>query len=272
MWAGLSRIVTVVVVAYACYAALLFLGQRLLMYPGRSISVSPQAPETAGREIVRLKSGRVKAEAWFLPALSGPVGKKLPLLLFFHGNGEVIDFLPDQVQQIRKAGLHVMLVEYPGYGRSLGSPTEVSISEAAVAAYDAAGGHKDVDPARIVAFGRSLGGGAACTLSRRRPLAALILQSTFTSTRPFAHRMLLPGFLARDVFDNKAAVAAFSGPVLIVHGRYDDIIPFRHGEELARSSKSTTFIPLEAAHNDCPPDMDAFWLMVGEWLKEHKII
>lgn len=272
MGTGLARIIAIAAVVYGCYAALLFLGQRLLMYPGRAIRVSPQAPEMAGREVIWQKGGRVTAEAWLLPALLGPVGQKRPLLLFFHGNGEVIDFLPDQIKQIRKSGIHVMLVEYPGYGRSPGSPSETSITETAVAAYDAAAARKDVDPTKIVAFGRSLGGGAACALSRQRPLAALILQSTFTSTRPFAHRMLLPGFLARDVFDNKGAVAAFNGPVLIVHGRYDDIIPFSHGQELARSNRNARFVPLEAAHNDCPPDMDAFWRMVGEWLRENKVI
>jgi fermentation-respiration switch protein FrsA (DUF1100 family) len=194
-----------------------------------------------------------------------------PLLIFFHGNGEVIDFLPGQVSGLLNQGIHVLLVEYQGYGRSTGSPSEAAITAAAVAAYDAASGRPDVDPARIVAFGRSIGGGPACALSMKRPLAALILQSAFTSTRAFAWRLLLPGFLARDVFDNLAAVRRFTGPILIAHGRHDDIIPFSHGLELSKAGRNVKFIEFNCSHNDCPPNMDAFWQDVGEWMRVQKI-
>ncbi len=224
-----------------------------------------------GRELLWLETGSGRIEAWFLPGRRVSRGVRSPLLIFFHGNGEVIDFLPGQVSALLNQGIHVLLVEYPGYGRSTGSPSETAITEAAVASYDTVAGRPDVDPARIVAFGRSLGGGAACALTLKRPLAALILQSSFTSTRPFARKMLLPGFLARDVFDNLAAVRRFTGPILVVHGRKDNIIPFWHGEELARAARNGRFIEFNCAHNDCPPDMEAFWNDIGEWMRVQKI-
>ena len=74
----------------------------------------------------------------------------------------------------------------PGYGRSAGSPSEKSITEAFLAAYDAITTRDDVDPSQVILFGRSLGGGAVCALSKYRPIKALILMSTFTSVRSMA--------------------------------------------------------------------------------------
>jgi fermentation-respiration switch protein FrsA (DUF1100 family) len=260
-------------VAYGCYALLLYLGQRTIMYPGRGIKVEPTPPRSSAElQVARLDTAAGKVEAWFLPAKGIPAGARSPAMLFFHGNGEVIDFLPGQVEGLRRLGLHVMLVEYPGYGRSEGAPSEESITAAAVAGYDALSRRPDVDPSRIIAFGRSVGGGPACALSLQRPLAALVLQSTFTSTRPFARRFLLPGFLVRDVFDNRAAVRRFPCPIFLAHGRQDDIILFSHGLELSKAGKEVKFVALNCSHNDCPPDPDVFWRMIGEWLRQHKIL
>jgi fermentation-respiration switch protein FrsA (DUF1100 family) len=267
------RVLAMAAVIYGCYAALLYLGQRAIIYPGRGIKVDPEPPRSSSElsvSMLNVDSGKV--ESWFLPAIRSLAGGRNPALIFFHGNGEVIDFLPSQVTELRKQGIHVLLVEYPGYGRSEGSPSEAGINAAAVAAFDALSVRPDVDPSKIIVFGRSIGGGPACSLSMKRPVAALILQSTFTSIRPFARRFLLPGFLVRDVFDNFAAVRRFTGPILIAHGRRDDIIPFSHGQELSKAGGNVKFIEFDCKHNDCPPDMDGFWRMVGEFLKDHKIL
>jgi fermentation-respiration switch protein FrsA (DUF1100 family) len=267
------RVLAMAAVVYGCYAALLYLGQRAIIYPGRGIKVDPELPRSSSElSVSMLNAGSGKIESWFLPAIKTAAGGRNPALIFFHGNGEVIDFLPGQVTELRKQGIHVLLVEYPGYGRSEGSPTEAGITAAAIAAFDALSTRSDVDPSKIIAFGRSIGGGPACSLSMKRPVAALILQSTFTSIRPFAWRFLLPGFLVRDVFDNLAAVRRFPGPVLIAHGRRDNIIPFSHGLELSKAGGNVKFMEFNCSHNDCPPDMDAFWKMVGEWLREKCVV
>lgn len=266
------RLAILVAAVYAAYGALCFIFQRSLMYPGRAMDVARQPPHIPGMVPLRLDTGFGKVEAWFLPAPGMEAGQKGPVLLFFHGNGEVIDFLPEEAEGFRSLGMGVLLVEYPGYGRSEGAPSEESITAAAVAAYDAVIGQWGVDPARVIAFGRSLGSGAACALSRERPLAALILQSPFTSLRPFARRMLLPGFLVRDVFDNHRALAAYGGPVLVLHGIHDDIIPVAHGRELARTARRGRLVELACAHNDCPPDPTSFWSPIGDFLRQEGII
>jgi pimeloyl-ACP methyl ester carboxylesterase len=168
-------------------------------------------------------------------------------------------------------GMAVLLLEYPGFGGMPGSPTEKSTTAAAVAAYDALARLPEVDPARIVAFGRSLGGGVACSLSRQRPLFAMILQSTFTSLKPFSARYLVPGFMVRDVYDNRAALSSFTGPVLLLHGRQDRVVPIGHGRDLAAAGKNVRFIEFDAGHEDII-DQPQFWSAIENFLKAERII
>ena len=165
-----------------------------------------------------------------------------------------------------------MLVEYPGYGRSAGSPSEESITQTFVAAYDLLTSRKDVDPSRIVFFGRSLGGGAVCALARHRPSATLILMSTFSSAKSFAKNFLAPSFIVRDPFDNLGVVKNYPHPVLIIHGKRDTVIPFSHAKALHKAAKQGTLIAYDAGHNDCPPDWKIFWKDVEGFLLENNII
>ena len=187
--------------------------------------------------------------------------------MFGHGNGELIDYWPDAFDEPRRWGVAVLLVEYPGYGRSAGSPSEATIAATFRGAYDWAIERGGVDPDRIVGYGRSLGGAAVAGLSRERRLAALILESSFTSTRPFARRFGAPGFLVRDPFDNVAAVEAFEGPLLVIHGAHDEIIPTDHGRTLARVG-GVVLHELPCGHNDCPRS----WPLIKQFLVNARIV
>ena len=179
---------------------------------------------------------------------------------------------PEALQGFTRLGMGVLLVEYPGYGRSEGSPSERSIAEALSAGYDSLVARPDVDPDRIVLVGRSLGGGAICTLAGRRPSAALILMSTFTSIRTMAWRHLLPGFLVRDPFDNLAVVRDYPGPILIIHGTADGVVPYSHGLSLSLAASNSRLITYRCGHNDCPPDWPAFWYEAETFLRESGVL
>ncbi|MGB5993665.1 MAG: alpha/beta hydrolase, partial [Desulfobacterales bacterium] len=189
-----------------------------------------------------------------------------------HGNGELIDFWPDELKRFNHFGIGVMLLEYPGYGRSEGKPSQKNITETFNNAYNILIERKDVDPAKIILFGRSLGGGAVCTLAADRPSAALILMSTFTSARSFAKKYLAPGFLVRDPFNNLTVVRNYPKPVLVFHGKFDEVIPYSHGMALCKSAPHATMITYESGHNDCPPDWEIFWRDLETFLNASGII
>lgn len=258
-------------VFYLVWLAALYLLQRHVIYPGRLIDPpEPPAANAIGAERIWLELDFGRVEAWLLAARNSQA-KAPPAMIVAHGNGELIDFLPEQFLPFTSLGVAVLLVEYPGYGRSKGSPSQDSIAETFVAAYDWLAERGQFDARRIVGFGRSLGGGAIAALSRRRELAAMILQSSFTSTRPFARRYLAPGFLIRDAYDNLGALSEYTSPVLVIHGRADGIIPYSHGVALAQAAQNGELITYDCRHNDCPPDQVEFLSDVAQFLRRHRL-
>jgi hypothetical protein len=231
---------------------LLWRMQRAVLFPAPAVRGPEPDLRGRGAEGVWLEVAGARAEAWLLPGL-GAGARARPLLVFAHGNGELIDDWLDAFETPRGWGASALLVEYPGYGRSTGIPSEASVGAVMIAAYDWALTRPGVDPARVIGWGRSLGGGAVCALARERALAALVLESTFTSVRSMTQRLGLPSFLVRDPFDNLTALDAFAGPVLIVHGERDEMIPVAHAHALhAASQGSRLWLEPECGHNDCP--------------------
>ena len=266
-----SRVLLVGGLFYLVYCASLFLLQRQVLYPGAGVGNTRQVKVSPGIERVWLKTGAGLVEAWLIPG-GGDSSRPGPGLIFAHGNGELIDFWAEPLELLSQRGLTVMLVEYPGFGRSEGKPTQESITEALVEAYDFLAAHPGVDSRRMALWGRSLGGGAVCALSSRRPAAALILLSTFTSVRAFATRFLVPPFLIRDPFDNLAALKDFSGPVLIAHGKSDRIIPFDHALRLHAVTPRSRLVYYDCGHNDCPPDWAGFFDEMEAFLREAGVL
>jgi dienelactone hydrolase len=136
-----------------------------------------------------------------------------------------------------------------------GSPSEEAITSDFVAFYDDLIQRPEIDPARIVFHGRSLGGGVVCSLARQRPCAAMILESTFTSVRDMARKYLVPGFFVLDPFDKPRGRADVQGATPHPHGRQDPLIPFKHAERLLEAAGSRAkLIAYDAGHNDFPPN------------------
>ncbi|MGD9973667.1 MAG: alpha/beta hydrolase [Desulfatirhabdiaceae bacterium] len=257
---------------YAAYAGLLFFMQRSMIFPRGMIPVAAglSLPKDIDRWTVKTEKETV--EAWFVPAAENQSRSLCPAVIFAHGNAELIDFWVEPLNRFSQNGIHLLLVEYPGYGRSTGTPSEASISRSMTAAYDLLVRQNRVDASRIILLGRSIGGGAVCRLARIRPSAALILMSTFTSIRSFAVRYGLPPFLVRDPMDNLSLIQQYDHPVLILHGRQDEIIPFQHAQTLHSAARNSRLIPYDSGHNDCPPDWSVFWTDVLGFLKEHHIL
>jgi pimeloyl-ACP methyl ester carboxylesterase len=262
----------ILISSYLIYLTILFISQRKMLFPAHMIDV-PQYDSNRLKNIeqnwIEIKTGRV--ETWFLPAKTDNnivKAQKTPLIIFAHGNGELIDFWADEFLSFTKQNISVLLVEYPGYGRSQGSPSQDSITEIFVKAYDLISQRDNIDPDKIIFFGRSIGGGAVCSLARKRKPAAIILMSTFINTKSFAGKYFAPGTLILDPFDNLKTMEQFNGPALILHGRYDELIPYDHAVQLHKACKNSKLISYDCGHNNCPPDFDIFINDVKNFLKK----
>ncbi len=268
-------LIKIALVVYLGYMALFFLMQRRLLFPGAYMSLGSDGPIESVEGIEKLwfptSGGRV--EAWYLPVQSDSGTTPYPAVIFTHGNAELIDDWPATMSGLSRMGMGVLLMEYPGYGRSEGTPSQARVMEAMTAGYDWLVSRADIDAARIVAMGRSLGAGPAVALAAERSVRALILQSAFSSVGAMAWGAYrLPPFLALDPFDNRRGLASFSGPVLIFHGRRDDVVPYRHAVVLAETADNAELISLDCQHNDCPPSWEDFWTDVGEFLRRAGVL
>ncbi|MFZ5897522.1 MAG: alpha/beta hydrolase [Myxococcota bacterium] len=267
--AGVTRvwraIATGVLLAAPAYFAVVLIAQRPLVFPAPEVPAGASRPHDALQ--VWLNSAAGRTEAWYLPPLKGGSGAT-PLIIYFHGNAELIDLLPSEFDVPRGWGMGVLLVEFPGYGRSSGAPSEVAISAVALAAYDWLPTHTSIDPKRVVAFGRSLGGATAVMLAVERPTAALILESTFASLRGIVAGFGVPGFAALDPFDSVARIGSYAGPVLVLHGVQDELIPVNDGRLLARTARRGEFHTIPGGHNDCVRP----WSVVRRFLEKNGVL
>jgi hypothetical protein len=268
---GFVSFIVVVLAGYLAWATLLFFMQRRMMFAGAGPAPADAAREALpdGVERIWLDTEAGAVEAWFVPADGA---ESSPAVIFAHGNAELIDHALADVLDLRDMGLSVMLVEFPGYGWSEGQPSRASIADAYRVAYDTLAARPVVDAGRIVGIGRSLGAAVIGDLARVRPLRALVLQSPFTSVAHLARRYLVPPVLIRDAFDNVAVVRAFDGPILLVHGTRDAMIPYAHSERLERAASAAELLALDCGHNDCPPNRAAHTAALREFLERASIL
>jgi uncharacterized protein len=240
--------------------------QRYVTFPNPPASAwNAGARAAAGGEQVWLDAAGDRVEAWLLPARAGaPRG---PLVIYAHGNGELIDMRAHEFAPLRDAGYAVLQVEYPGYGRSGGSPSEESVTAALVAAYDWAVASGRFDARRISGYGRSLGGGAIAQLAARRPLAALVLQSTFRSLENVVMAYGVPRWLLINHFDTATVLRGYPGPVLVLHGTRDRVFASTEAEGLAAVARHATLHLETCGHNDCP----AQWELVLGFLAKNGV-
>ncbi|UCF18578.1 MAG: alpha/beta hydrolase [Gemmatimonadota bacterium] len=178
-------------------------------------------------------------------------------LLFFHGNaGNLYDRL-DNVQLLVESGFNVLIMDYRGYGKSEGQPSERALYDDALLAYRHLTEARGVDPSRLVLFGRSLGSTVAIELATQQTCGALIVESAFTSAQELAriHYGWLPGALFRRLtheFDSLSKVPKLRAPVMYIHGDIDAIVPVRMGQRLYEASPEPRewYVLRGAGHND----------------------
>jgi fermentation-respiration switch protein FrsA (DUF1100 family) len=234
--------------------------QRRLLFPRAGLR-APDPPTVSFPGLQRLwldtEAGRV--EAWYMPGAGRSAAQPGPAVIFAHGNGEVIDDWATPLRPYVWRGVGVLLPEYRGYGRSAGRPSQAALTDDFVRFYDLLAARPEVDSRRVVLHGRSLGGGVVAALAQRRRPAALVLTSTFTSVPAMARRFLLPRFLVRDPFDTLAFLRQHEGPVLIMHGRHDTLIPYRHAVALAAAAPHARLVSVDAGHNDFPVQSPRVW-------------
>jgi pimeloyl-ACP methyl ester carboxylesterase len=225
---------------YAAICALVFAGQRRLLYPAPP---GAREPRLHGAQLMRM--GEVVA-------LYVPPRESARTVVLFHGNGEDLADAPWLMAPLAAAGLGVLAVEYPGYGLMRAHPpSEAALASAAEAAVQWL--LRSTPREQIALLGVSLGSGVATQLAARGLGARLMLVTPYTSIADVAGRHFpwLPArLLVRDRFDNLQLAPSITIPALVVHGTADEVIPFALGERLSKALPNAHFVEREGAHHN----------------------
>ncbi len=234
-----TRLVRSLIFIYAFFCLYIF------FFADQKIFLPQPSSYQDSRTIVKLTaSDQIQLSAVYLPNPASTY-----TILYSHGNAEDLGDIQPVLQELQTIGFSVFGFDYRGYGTSQGTPSERNAYRDIDTAYNYLTQQLRVPAKQIIAYGRSVGGGVAVDLAARKPLAGLIMESAFTT----AFRTVIPfPILPFDKFRNIDKIKKVNCPVLVMHGKADEVIPFQHGQQLfaaAPEPKLSLWVD-EAGHND----------------------
>ena len=241
--------VLVLGLAFLIYVRLL--ERSTLFLPSRVVDQTPADAGLAFQEMTFSTEDGVALQGWWVPAPADP--GQAATIVFLHGNaGNIGDRIP-KLAMFHRLGANVFIFDYRGYGRSRGRPTERGMYRDALAAYDAAVSQAGARADRLVVYGASLGGVAATYLAAQRPVAGLILDSTFTSAVDMARIIVpwIPTCLISIQLDSLGRISQIRTPKLFIHSPADETVPYRLGRKLFDAAvEPKQFLTVQGGHND----------------------
>jgi fermentation-respiration switch protein FrsA (DUF1100 family) len=219
-----------------------------IYYPDPHWIVTPAELGLEAEEVLLSPEAGVRLHAWFFPHL-----QPLATLLFCHGNAGNVSHRLENVYHLLRSGFQVLLFDYRGYGHSSGEPSEAGLYRDAAAAWAHLVKRGDTADTPRIIFGRSLGGAVAVELATRVQADGLVVESTFTSIRTLA-RLVFPLPLPElpVKYDSLSKVAGITMPLLAIHGKRDELIPYADGQLLFEAApEPKVWYPIPGAgHND----------------------
>ena len=239
----------------------------LLYFPSRSFNATPEVVGLTHDDVDFRAEDGTRLHGWWIRSPRQPA---IAHVLLAHGNAGNIGDRVLHAKLLADAGLDVFLFDYRGYGRSEGRPDEEGTYRDMRAARDALLRQADVDGARVVYLGESIGGAPAVALALEAPPMGLVLQSAFTSVRDMGclHYPFIPRALVPDAYPNLRRIAQLRAPLLVMHGDRDDIVPVAHGRALFAAATEPKRIEIVrgAGHNDLLDAMGAsYGTVVADW-------
>ncbi|MEJ2454775.1 MAG: alpha/beta hydrolase [Candidatus Thiodiazotropha sp.] len=249
---GVALLLLLGLTLYLGLSLFLYLYQSHLIYlpdiPSRAIGATPTRIGLDYESVTLTTDDGITLDGWFVPH-----SKSRATLLFFHGNAGNISHRLESLKLFHQLGLAVLIIDYRGYGRSGGRPSEAGIYRDAEAAWRYLTEERKIPPRRILLYGRSFGGAVAGYLASRHQALGVVLESTFTSAPDLAGELYpwLPvRWLIRFDYDTRSRLQAIRMPVMVIHSHQDDLIPYHHGQTLyAEAEPPKRFLELNGSHN-----------------------
>ena len=245
-------ILAIAILAYLGVCLFIFLLQTRVIFfpdlPGRQLEMDPANINLEFEDVYARTEDGETIHGWYIPA----AGARLTLL-FSHGNAGNISHRLESIALFNSLGLNVLIYDYRGYGQSSGSISEKGLYMDVAAMWEVLTVQKGIAANNIVLFGRSLGAAIASHLATKVNAGGVILESPFASVPEMGARLypFLPvRLLSRYRLSNVDHVKLIQCPVLVVHSRDDEIIPFQQGDQVyAAAHEPKTLLAIRGDHN-----------------------
>jgi len=244
----MKMIITLIVIIVLFLIFVRYLENTSIFYPDRSLAGTPENIGLPFENITISTQDHVKLHGWLIKA---PSAKST--LIFFHGNAGNIGGRLGKIDLFHQTGINVLIIDYRGYGKSEGFPTEEGIYNDATAAYDYLLQRDDMRGQNIISYGASLGGVVAIDLATKRAVSCIIVDSTFSSATDMAKRIypFIPSFLLKTKMDSIGKIKNISAPILFIHSVEDQTVPFELGKKLYDATPGPKeFIEITGTHTD----------------------
>lgn len=234
---------------YIALVILVYLGQsRLVYFPTSAIDATPDLISLSYEDVWLQTEDGERIHGWYLPKEDAKW-----TVLMLHGNGGNISHRLQTLDLLNKIGVNTLIIDYRGYGRSEGTPSEQATYQDALAAWAHLTEHR-TSAEFVVVFGRSIGGAVAVWLAASVNPKGLILESTFSSVVDMAehHYPFLPvRYISKFKYDSLSLAPSIRVPTLMLHSRQDTIVPFDLGLKLYEALPANkSFIEMRGGHND----------------------
>jgi hypothetical protein len=246
----LAILLGILAALYLAVCVRVLVRQEYIIIDPRHTPEGTPCPVNGEEVFIPVGSGRDQGElhACWVPAADADA----PTFLYLHGQTHNNSTHPEHAQRLHQLGYHVLMVDYRGFGKSRdgGKPSEPKLYEDAEAAWKYLAHVRGIQPEHIFIYGHSLGGAIAVELATHHPDAAgLVAESAFTSVLAMArrnYRYLPVGWLVRLRFNSLGRVRTLKVPVLFIHGKLDEKVPFEMAEEFyAAAPEPKELLPIE---------------------------
>lgn len=235
------------IISFFIFITLRYIESRSVFYPTRDMPDFPTLGGLPYEDVYFQTSDHLTLNGWFIKSEEARA-----TMLAFHGNAGNLSHRLEKIHLFHELGVNVFIIDYRGYGKSQGRPSEEGIYKDALAAYDYLLSRNDIDKNKLIFYGDSLGGVVAVDLATKQPAACLIVDSSFSSIADVSRTVFpfVPGFVLAHKMDSVSKVKNISIPKLFIHSINDEIIPFALGKKLfdaAREPKE--FLQIRGGHN-----------------------
>ena len=232
----LYLVLSSIVIAYIVLIIFIYFYQRNLLYHPSENNYQGDKIQFDYDEIFIKVGEEIKLKSWIIEKDF----KKHKTLVIFHGNAGHLSNRIYKLNELYKLNINILLISWRGFSGNKGSPTEQNLYKDAEAAIKWLN-EKNINNNQIILYGESLGSGVAVELGKKNNFNSIILESPFTSIENSAkiyYPYLPVRFLLKDRYDSISKIKKINSPILIMHGKKDDIVPFFMGKKLFEKANS----------------------------------